>query len=321
MAADLASPLADVDAAQAIAFTSVAGGDVASVASAYATDAYAKTARYQIEYPEDIKLFGVSFNTVLPESGVALQGEISYRQDVPLQIDDLELLLATLEPLTIAGGPGPPNAPLDPTYSQLDTVTPVDIIMNGGNSIYIAGYEELDVTQVQTTATKLFGPSYFGADQFVMVGEVGATYIHDMPSKSEQRFNGPGTPTTGNPNHALPKSVYPLAAHSGKASEPSGAFADDMSWGYRLVGKLDYNDAIGAVTLSPRIAWSHDVDGTTPGPGGNFIEHRKAITFGLGASYQSTWSADLSYTEFFGAGRYNLVNDRDFVAFNIKYSF
>ena len=60
---------------------------------------------------------------------------------------------------------------------------------------------------------------------------------------------------------------------------------------------------------------------TPPGPGGNFLEDRKAITFGLGASYQSTWSADLSYTDFFGAGRYNLVNDRDFVAFNIKYSF
>ncbi len=291
----------------------VAGAAGAKAGTAYATDAYAKTARYQIEYPEDIKLFGASFNTVLPSSGVALQGEISYRQDVPLQIDDLELLLATLEPLTIAKAGG-----IDPTYSQFDSVTPADIIMNGGNSIYIAGYEELDVTQVQTTATKLFGPT-FGAEQFTMVGEIGATYVHDMPSKSEQRFDGPGTPVTGNPNHANP--AYPLAAHPGKPSEPSGAFADDMSWGYRLVGKLDYNDAIGAVTLSPRIAWAHDVDGITPGPGGNFIEHRKAITFGLGASYQSTWSADLSYTEFFGAGRYNLINDRDFVAFNIKYSF
>ena len=98
-------------------------------------------------------------------------------------------------------------------------------------------------------------------------------------------------------------------------------FVGLCSWGYRMVGKLDFNDAIGAVTLSPRLAWSHDVQGTTPGPGGNFIEGRKAVTVGLGASYQATWSADLSYTNFFGAGRYNLVNDRDFVALNIKYSF
>jgi hypothetical protein len=324
------APVIGAKAATAIAGSTAlayaaSGGDAATAAdagaqagTAFATDAYAKTARYQVEYPEDIKLFGVSFNTVLPKSGVALQGEISHRQDAPLQIDDLELLLATLEPLTIASAGGDPSAPLDPTYSQLDTVSPLDIILNGGDSIYIPGYEELDITQVQTTATKLFGPT-FGADQFAMVGEVGLTYIHDMPNKSKLRLDGPGTPTTGNPNHADPD--YPLAAHPEKPSESAGHFADDTSWGYRLVGKLDYNDAIGAVTLSPRIAWSHDVDGTSPGPGGNFIESRKAITFGLGASYQSTWSADLSYTDFFGASRYNLVNDRDFVALNVKYSF
>ena len=30
---------------------------------------------------------------------------------------------------------------------------------------------------------------------------------------------------------------------------------------------------------------------------------------------------DVSYTDFFGAGRYNLINDRDFVAANLKFSF
>jgi hypothetical protein len=121
--------------------------------------------------------------------------------------------------------------------------------------------------------------------------------------------------------HALSEDIYPLASHPGKPSEPASAFADATSWGYRMVAKLDFNDAIGAVTLSPRIAWAHDVSGNSPGPGGNFIEDRKAVTLGLGASYLATWSADLSYTNFFGAGRYNLVNDRDFVALNIKYSF
>ena len=45
------------------------------------------------------------------------------------------------------------------------------------------------------------------------------------------------------------------------------------------------------------------------------------VTAGLEANYQNTWSADLSYTDFFGAGRYNLINDRDFISFNVKYSF
>ncbi len=316
------APVIGVDAATAIAGATAqtiaalpgnyaaAGAAGASAASAYATDAYAKTARYQVEYPEDIKLYGMSFNTVLPGSGVALQGEVSHRQDVPLQIDDLELLTATLEPAATQG--------LVPAFSQFDhEVTPTEIFVNGG-PIYLEGYERLDMTQVQSTATKLFGPT-FGADQFVMLGEVGVTYVHDMPDKDDLRFDGAGTPVTGNPDHADPN--VPWSSHDNKPAEPASAFADDTSWGYRLVGKLDFNDAIGAVTLSPRIAWAHDVDGNSPGPGGNFIEGRKAVTFGLGASYQSTWSADLSYTEFFGAGRYNLINDRDFVALNIKYSF
>jgi hypothetical protein len=274
------------------------GGE--ALANAFATNEYAQTANYFIEYPEDIKLFGMSFNTVLPESGVALQGEVSHRRDVPLQVDDLELLFATLGPIS------PGAASLNQLANVQDPTqfsSPYEQVLNG--------YKRLDVTQVQTTATKLFGPT-FGADQFTMVGEVGVTHVHSMPSKDKLRFEVPGTPISGN---------VPLSgSHYGEV-EPSGAFADDTSWGYRLVGKLDFNDAIGAVSLSPRIAWAHDVDGNTPGPGGNFLEHRKAITFGLGASYQSTWSADLSYTDFFGAGRYNLINDRDFVAFNVKYSF
>ena len=328
------TPVIGAAAATAIAGSTAqayaaSGGDAATAgaaggtaATAYATDAYAKTARYQIEYPEDIKLYGVSFNTLLQKSGIALQGEISHRRDVPLQLDDIELILATLEPLGIASVLGPVgNAPLDPSYSQFDTVTPYDInVLNGGESVYIQGYDLFDVTQAQMTVTKLFGPT-LGASQFTFVSEVGITHVHNMPSKDELRLNGPGTPVSGNSNHALDKSIYPLASHPGKDAEPAGAFADANSWGYRMIAKLDFNNAIGAVTLSPRIAWAHDVNGTTPGPGGNFIDGRKAVTLGLGANYQNQWTADLSYTDYFGAGRYNLVNDRDFVAFNIKYSF
>ena len=274
-----------------------------SLASAYIVNEYAQTAKYRVEYPEDIQVFGVSFNTALDSIGASLQGEYSYHKDAPLQVDDVELLLAALSPL----------GNINPLFPFSDNQ-----LTNGSNldlDTYVRGYEEKDVSQVQVTMTKLFGPT-FGADQFVMVGEVGVPHVHDMPSKSKLRFESAGTYVTGNSNQAAPG-----GAHAGKPAESSDAFADADSWGYRAVAKLDYNNAIGAVTLSPRIAWAHDVDGNTPGPGGSFIEDRRAITFGLGASYQSTWSGDLSYTNYFGANRYNLLNDRDFVAFNIKYSF
>jgi hypothetical protein len=260
-----------------------------------ATDAYAKTARYVIEYPEDIQLLGVSFNTQLDSIGVALQGEYSYRKDAPLQVDDVELLLAALSPLG--------SAYLDNQVGAF------------GLSTYIPGYIEKDLSQVQVTATKTFGPT-FGADQFTLVGEVGLTHVHNMPDKDKLRLESAGTYVSGNPSQASA-----TGAHGGLPAEPDDAFADADSWGYRAVAKLDFNNAIGAVTLSPRIAWAHDVDGNSPNPGGNFLEDRKAITYGLGADYQNTWSADLSYTDFFGAGRYNLINDRDYVSFNVKYSF
>ncbi len=279
----------------------VAGTGPDGLALSYAANEYVQTAQYKVEYPEDIKVLGVSFNTAIDSIGASLQGEYSYKKDAPLQIDEVELLIAALTPL----------AELKPIFLE-------NQITNGEQaelSTYIPGYIEKDISQVQMTMTKLFGPT-FGADQFVMVGEAGLTHVHSMPKKSDQRLESSGTYVTGNPNQAAVG-----GAHEGKPAESSDAFADATSWGYRMVAKMDFNDAIGAVTLSPRVAWSHDVSGNTPGPGGSFLEDRRAITFALGASYQSTWSADLSYTDYFGASRYNLLNDRDFVALNIKYSF
>ncbi|MDX2298765.1 MAG: DUF1302 family protein, partial [Xanthomonadaceae bacterium] len=71
----------------------------------------------------------------------------------------------------------------------------------------------------------------------------------------------------------------------------------------------------------PRVAFNHDVNGTTPGPGGNFVEGRKSLTLGTEFIYLNQWSFDASYTSFFGAGDRNLIRDRDFVSFSVRYSF
>ncbi len=283
-----------------IAKTTVTGGNVADAIGQAATDAYARTARYQTEYPEDIQLFGVSFNTQIESTETAIQGEVSYRIDSPLQVDDIELLFAAL-------------GPINPGLAALNQVGN----FSGQFATDIRGYILRDVTQAQLTATQVFGPT-FGADQFVLLGEVGITHILDMPDKDDLRLDAPGTYVSGN------QALAAAGVHGSAAAgyfEPASAFADATSWGYRIVSRLDFNNAVGAVTLSPRVAWAHDVSGTTPGPGGNFIEDRMAVTLGLEANYLNSWTADLSYTDFFGAGRYNLANDRDFLAMNIKYSF
>ncbi len=258
------------------------------------------TGRVLIEYPEDIDLYGVSWNTTLP-AGVAFQGEISYRDGAPLQIDDVEVLFAGLSPLNrfIA-------APQNRFNSQLGNFAPGE---------YIQGWERHEISQYQSTFTKVFGPGNFlAAEQLALVGEIGATKVWDLPSHDVLRYNGDGTDTGGGPDITTGQLRNPVTQVNG--------FPTQFSWGYRLAARADYNNVFGSpVNMSPRLAFNHDVNGITPGPGGNFLEGRKSATIGVEANYLSAWSADLSYTAFFGAGNLNLIGDRDFLSFSVKYSF
>jgi len=273
----------------------VAGPQAAArTASAFATDAYAQTARYFVAYPEDVKLYRLSFNTAL--GTYAWQGEASYRQDAPLLVDDVELLFAAL---------GPINPGLA-AFNQLGD-------FSGRFETVVPGVRRLDVSQFQTTVTKIFGP-LLGADQGLLLWEGAVTHVHGMPAKDVLRFEGLGTYVSGN-------AVLGPAAHPGKPIEAPEHFADATSWGYRLAGRLEYLNAFAGFNVVPSFAWQHDVDGVSPGPGGNFVEGLTALTLGLGFSRQNTWEFDLGYTRYSGAGRYNLINDRDFVGVNAKYSF
>ncbi|HQW77364.1 MAG TPA: DUF1302 family protein, partial [Dokdonella sp.] len=101
-----------------------------------------------------------------------------------------------------------------------------------------------------------------------------------------------------------------------------GGFPTRFSWGYRVAARATYENVWGTpFSLAPRIAFNHDVNGTTPGPGGSFVEDRKSVTVGAEANYLSKWVFDLSYTNFFGGGSFNLIHDRDFVQVAARYSF
>jgi hypothetical protein len=256
----------------------------------------AGSARYYADYPEAIRLWGASFNTAAP-GGVALQGEYSYRPNLPLQLSAPELLLAAL---------GLPNT--IGTFSLGSTIT---------------GYRRIAAQQVQMTATKAFGPTW-KADEFVVVGEAGYSYL-DLPAK--QRFNGPAV--------YLP-SLQSAANLASFGSIQTDGFATRTSWGYRLLARMDFADAFYSATVSPRVAFAHDVRGVSP----TFNEGVKAITLGLGFNLKQTWQADLSYTNYFGGRTYsgidksappgqslnyassaNPLKDRDFVAASLSYSF
>ena len=253
------------------------------------------SARYFVEYPENIHLLGLGFNTLVNTGGIALQGEFSYRDNLPLQIEFAEVAMAATQTKeTTDGG----------FASQLGQFNPGEVVQ---------GYKRLRVGQYQLTATKSFGRSNpFFASTWAMVAEVGATQVYNMPNVNTLRFEAPGT--------NLPaRSDINVAGHSISANKYS--YATDFSWGYRVLSRATYNNAIGAVSLSPRVIFTHDVSGTSPGPGGNFIEGRMSGTLAVSLAYQETSSMDLSYTRYFGAAGRNYLADRDFVSLNAKYGF
>jgi hypothetical protein len=260
-------------------------------------------------FPEDIKAYALSFNTNIGTT--ALAGEIIFRQDEPLQIDDVELLYAAM-PQQLAHESTPESirrTDLSDISQMLDA--------NGnpyGPGETAQGYIERDTTQAQFTLTHLFGPM-LGASQFTTLLEMGAVSIHDMPEHHELRLNGPGTSQNGGIEG---KEGLEPALQGGRESNP---FPDDFAWGYKFVAKLDYADVFMGWNMSPRIVFSHDVEGITPDPIFLFVEERKSVAATLSFDYQSRWSADFSYNAFWdGVGTTNQLEDRDFVSFNIKYS-
>ena len=261
----------------------------------------AATARYFIEYPENIHMFGVSFNTSLGNTGVACQGEVSYKHGVPLQIDDVELLFATLSTLS-------------PTYG-----TPVNQIGSflGQYETEIPGYRRKDVWTAQTTLTKTFGPT-LGASQFTLIGEIGGVYVPNLPAKDVLRFDGTGTFTSGS-QYAMNAAASPGSAPL--QATPLSAFPDALSWGYQVVGRLEYNNVFLGINVTPSIAYVQDVQGNTPLPLGNFEAGRRSINLVTEFSWQNSWSLEVRYVNYFGAGHYNLLADRDYVATTLKFSF
>ena len=99
-------------------------------------------------------------------------------------------------------------------------------------------------------------------------------------------------------------------------------FPTDFSWGYRLAVRADYNSFLGtALTFSPRLAFNHDVDGISPGPGGNLLEGRKSLTLGTEFNFLNTWIFDIAWTRFSGGEPFNQIADRDFASTSVRYSF
>ena len=261
----------------------------------------ARSTRYFIDYPEDIRLYGLSFQTNV--EGVSLGGEVSYRPNMPLQLNTADLLSAATFGAT---------SPLITTGFAGRTL-----------GAEVNGYKRMPVTQAQVTATQFFD-QVLGASRLTVVGEVGYNHINGLGKADGSDLRFGRSPAFGSgelPGTAGAAVCRGTAAGLPSASNPAqkcnnDGFYTSNSWGYRLRGKLDYQNVIAGINLSPNIAWSHDVQGYGP----NFDEGSKAVSLGVDADYLNTYNASLSYTNYFG-GDFNTNVDRDYVALSFGVNF
>ena len=249
--------------------------NAATAAGGLAPMVVAGNARYYVEYPEDIRLYGVSFATTL-STGTAWKGELSYRPNAPVQLNTDDLLYANVTLL-----PG------------LADASPLSVTA-GGDS---AGYRRKEITQFQTSLTHILDNA-MGANRLILIGEVGITHVGGLESRSDARYGR--------------DPVFGQAGDDG--------FTTANAWGYRARAVWEYNSVLPGINLKPNVAWSHDVSGYSPGPSATFEEGRKAVSVGVDAQYQNTYTSSLSYTNFFG-GRYNTLSDRDFMALSVGVKF
>ena len=253
-----------------------------------------RASRYFVDYPEDIRLYGLSFQTNV--NGTSLGGEVSFRPNMPLQLNNTDLAGATT---------GNPVALLNRIGYATTTL--------GGE---INGYKRMPVLQAQMSATQFF-EQVMGASRLTLVGEVGYNRINGLGESdgTDVRFGRSGIFGVGVQPGAANAACLNRATNPQQECNDKGYYTAE-SWGYRARARLDYPNVFAGINLAPNLAWSHDVNGNGP----NFEEGLKAVSLGVDADYKNTYTASLSYTDFFG-GDFNTNGDRDFVAFSVGVNF
>jgi hypothetical protein len=280
---------------------------------------------YQISYPEDQKLMGLSFATST-EGGASIGGEISYRPDAPIQWNAFELILGGLalpssrlfqDRLAELGGVSSTGAPHQNAVSLAGEI--------------LDGYDTMDIWQAQMTYIKVFD-QVLGGDRLAIAAEIGATYVPDLPDLDDARYGRSGAYGIGQAIGVDTVATAPGvdacvegfgAGKSGANSNPSNCtdegYVTQLSGGIRVRAAIDYNNAFSGVNMTPNFALSYD-KGNGPEPGAQFIDERLTTAIGVKFVYQNQTQVTVNYTNFAG-GDYNTTKDRDNIALAASYSF
>ncbi|WP_420464995.1 DUF1302 domain-containing protein [Panacagrimonas sp.] len=309
------------------------------------------SAELLLDYPEDIQMYGVSFNTTA--FGWSVSGEYSYRPNLPAQVlisdvfyagfqqafasQDIGLSTSTLAALGLdldALGLNLPGS-AGPILPGARTFIPDFLSVYRGRTAennneyqpgeYVQGFEDLKTGQFVINALKLF-PSMFGADDVTVLGELGITHIIDMPEEGDLYFQGtlehthpsPGADCTG----FAPGTACNTAAVTARVNptQQTRGFADDFSMGLRLLVQFKYSNFLNSgVNVNPTLLWFEDIEGIAPFPAQNYVEGNRWMIPGIQFEIGQAFNGTVLYQYFDGAD--NVLQDRDNLSVSLTYNF
>jgi hypothetical protein len=184
-----------------------AADTAAATAEALTTSQYANQAGYQVEYPEDITMLGVGFNTATLARGMLISGEVSHHHNFPFQISLNELFAAALSPMQFTASGSP--------------------LGSFGADQRIKGFVRLDRTQATLGMTQLFG-SRLGAAQTALNADVAWVHVHDMPGRNDVPLQAVEPPSADSWGYRLGGSMTYEGVLGGLSVTPAVLFTHDV---------------------------------------------------------------------------------------------
>lgn len=289
----------------------------------------APTSELALQYPENIRVAGMSFNTTVLGWGV--QGEIAYRDNMPLQIDTDSQTIATYSAACVFELFGTVGVV---AYAPMKTI---DQPCNTDNPGVTSGdgfvREEVINFDLGTTATfTRSNPivSALGADLAILLTEFAYEYV---PQMDEYRLPDADQTIDG----VLVNTIDPVGRLANRCTSGSdlglgGLVAMDerpdnycrptsASAAGLIFMSLQYNNVFGtAWSLSPTLIYREGIHGIGASPTGS-VEGNSVTGLRLDASLQGKWNASLGYTNFGGSEQFNRNVDKDNVSISISYAY
>ncbi len=97
--------------------------------------------------------------------------------------------------------------------------------------------------------------------------------------------------------------------------------ATSSAWGAQGSLSLTYSNVFNVVNLVPSVSYQYGINGVAPQLTNGLLEERKSYSIGIDAIYREALTVGAKYVGYSGGDLANKLSDRDYLSFNIKYSF